>query len=418
MLIKYSVKTALTGLITNKSRSILTILGIVIAIAAIVLIVSIGQGAKDLILQQIQGLGSKTIVVIPGREPEGPSDFVNVFLDSLKEKDYKLLKNKNNVPGAEDIMPLVISSVKLSYFDETYQATILGGGDDEINNLMARIFDIFPDRGSFFTPQDVSSRASVIVIGDNVREELFGESINPLGEKIKINGRNFRVIGILPSKGQVSFFNFDDMVLAPYTTAQQYILGRKYFDRIIVVAKSEKVIARTVSDIEITLRSSHGITDPDKDDFFVETQADLVERVGFITNILTLFLVTIAAISLLVGGIGIMNIMLVSVTERTKEIGLRKAVGATNKDILRQFLLESVLLTAIGGIVGIALGVALSFVVSLILTYSLGLNWEFTFPLSAAALGLGVSAAVGLVFGIYPARQAAKKTPIDALRYE
>ena len=204
----------------------------------------------------------------------------------------------------------------------------------------------------------------------------------------------------------------------PYTTAKEAIFGIKYFHRFIVQADSEENVSRTVEDIEETLRSSHGITDPTKDDFFVETQADLAARLSTITDVLTLLLVSIAAISLLVGGIGIMNIMLVSVTERTREIGLRKAIGATNRDILTQFLLEAVILTGLGGLAGIFLGAILSVAVGFILSQFVGLPWAFSFPALAAFLGLLVSGAVGLVFGIYPARQASLKSPIEALRYE
>jgi putative ABC transport system permease protein len=195
-------------------------------------------------------------------------------------------------------------------------------------------------------------------------------------------------------------------------------LGIKYFNRIIVEADSEANVNLTAEDIKITLRNSHNITDPDKDDFFVETQADAMKTVGTITNVLTLFLISVAAISLIVGGVGIMNIMLVSVTERTREIGLRKALGATRKNILTQFLLESITLTTIGGVIGILLGASFSFLASLVLSRYLALNWSFTFPLSASIIGIAVSAAVGLIFGLYPARQAAKKSPIEALRYE
>src|SRR3989344_2437 len=185
MTLKHSFKTALSGLSTNRSRSALTILGIVIGITAIMLVVSLGAGAQALILGQIQGMGTKTVVVIPGRQPSGPSDFANVFLDSLKERDLKSLKNKGNVPYAEDVMPLVIGAVRLSYENETYQTTVMGGGSDEENNIMARIFDIVPEQGSFFTAADVQSKASVVVIGDKVREKLFGDT-DPLREKIKI----------------------------------------------------------------------------------------------------------------------------------------------------------------------------------------------------------------------------------------
>jgi putative ABC transport system permease protein len=412
MTLKNSLFTAVSGLKTHKSRSILTILGIVIGITAIILIMSMGRGAQNLILGQIQGLGSKTIVVAPGREPSGPSDFAQIFSDSLKEKDLELLQKKSNVPHLEKIMPIVFGGDSAVWQGETYRLTIFGA-----NDMISEIFDIYPDVGAFFTAEDIKAQSSVVVIGSKVKEKLFGNG-NAIGQKIKIKNQNFRVVGILPKKGQVSFFNFDEMAIVPYSTAQKYIFGIKYFHRLIVRADSEKNIDATVSDIKITLRNSHGITDPEKDDFFVETQADVASRVSTVTSVLTLFLSSVAAISLLVGGIGIMNIMLVSVTERTREIGLRKALGATDKDILVQFLLEALLLTGSGGVVGILFGSLFSFLTSLVLTRVVSLSWSFSLPISAVLLGLGVSSIVGLVFGLYPARQASRKSPIEALRYE
>ena len=216
----------------------------------------------------------------------------------------------------------------------------------------------------------------------------------------------------------MSFFNFDETAIIPYTTAQKYIFGISYFHRLILEADSSENINETVREVETTLRNSHDITNPDKDDFFVQTQVDLVNRVGVITDILTLFLVAVAAISLVVGGIGIMNIMLVSVTERTREIGLRKALGATENNILMQFLLEAVTLTGIGGIIGITLGATLSYLTALVLTNVLALNWNFIFPVTAALVGIAVAAGTGLIFGLYPARKASQKSPIEALRSE
>ncbi|KKS69297.1 MAG: hypothetical protein UV40_C0027G0003 [Parcubacteria group bacterium GW2011_GWA1_42_7] len=408
----HSFKTALTGLKTNKSRSILTILGIVIGITAIILVMSLGEGAQNLILSEVQSIGSKTIGVSPGRHPTGFSDVMSLFADSLKEKDLEVLGKKTNVPYAEKIIPIVFGSESVIYGNESYRATVYGVSPD-----FAGIYNIQPQQGRIFEDEEVKSKSDVAVLGYKVKDKLFGDS-DALNEKIKIKGKNFRVIGVLPKKGQSAFVNFDDALIIPYTTAQQYIFGIKFYHRLVVEADSEKNVDQTADDIVATLRNSHDITDPEKDDFFVETQAGAMEQVSTITNILTLFLAAVAAISLLVGGVGIMNIMLVSVTERTREIGLRKALGAKSAEILWQFLLESITLTVLGGIIGITLGAFFSFLTALALSRFAGLDWKFIFPISAALLGLGVSAGVGLVFGLYPARQAAKKSPMEALRYE
>ena len=412
MTLKYSFKTAVIGLKTHKSRSGLTILGIVIGITAIMLVMSLGQGAQNLILSQVQSIGSKTIAIVPGRHPKGITDVFSTFTDSLKQKDLDLLAKKENVPHLAKIMPVVFGSDTATYGTEAYQMTIFG-----VTGLFAQIYDMHPDQGRIFTDDEVKSYADVVIIGSKIKDELFGND-DALGQKIKIKGKSFRVIGILSKKGQSTFLNFDEATIIPYTTAQQYIFGIKHFNRLVVETDDEANVDQTVQDIKTTLRNSHNITDPDKDDFFIETQAQAIEMVGTIMNVLTMFLTAVAAISLLVGGVGIMNIMLVSVTERTKEIGLRKALGATENDILTQFIVEAIILTATGGIVGILLGTSLSFLISVVLTKALGVGWLFAFPVQAALLGIGVAAFVGFVFGIYPAMRAARLHPVDALRYE
>jgi len=410
MKLHYSIKTAIAGLRTHKSRSALTILGIVIGITSIILVMSLGEGAQNLILGQIKGLGATTIIVLPGKISFGPSTAAQTMNDSLKEKDLNLINLKSNVPNAKYTMPMVVGAGKAVYGSNVYQVAVFGAGE-----LVPEIFNIVPDHGYFFTADDVRSRSAVVVIGYKVKQRLF-DGDEAVGQKIRIKNNTFKVIGVLPEKGSSS--SFDDAVFMPYTTTQQYITGTKFYSRIVVEANSEANLKSTVDDIKVTIRNSHNITDPEKDDFSITTSADIASTLGTITSALTAFLAAVAAISLIVGGIGIMNIMLVSVTERTKEIGLRKAIGATKKDILTQFLLEAVILTGFGGVIGIILGSGLSFVISYLINKYGGLDWQFTFPISAAILGIGVSSLVGLVFGLYPASQAAKKSPMEALRYE
>lgn len=404
---------AITGLSTHKSRSLLTILGIVIGITSITLVTAIGNSTQNLILEQVQSFGTNNVAVIPGRHPTGFVDSASTILsDSLKQRDIEALEKKSNVPDAVRVIPIVIASQVATYENESYALTMLGGTSDlrDIYNLK------FAD-GEFFADEDVAGQSGVVIIGQKVAKELFGNS-NPIGQKIKIKDRSLRVIGLLAAKGQSSFINFDEVALAPYTTIQQYILGIKHVHRIIVEASSLEAVPGVKKDIERTLRDNHNITDPTKDDFFIETPADIAETLGVVTSALTLLLTSIAAISLVVGGVGIMNIMLVSVTERTREIGLRKALGATNANVLTQFLAEAVMLTATGGIIGVVLGTSLSFMITFVADKAYGLTLPFIWPLFGMVLGVSVSTLIGFVFGIYPARQAAKKSPMEALRYE
>lgn len=411
MTIRHSLKTSLTALRTNRLRSFLTILGIVIGIAAIILIMSIGQGANRLILAQVQGLGSRTMFIVPGRDAQGPGTS-SLFIDSLKERELAAITNKANVPTLLDAAPVVSVPGTISYARETVQPITMGSSP-----LLLEILDIYPEEGAPFSDYDVRQKTSVVLIGHTLKEDLFGDA-RAVGEKVAVKGKPFRVIGVFPEKGRVGLVNVDDLAIIPYTTAQKYLVGGQHYDEIFARARSEGDVEQTKRDIALTLRELHGITDPEKDDFHIHTQADIATRVSVVTGVMTALLLAVAGISLVVGGIGIMNIMLVSVTERTREIGLRKALGATNRDILTQFLLEAVGLTFSGGVIGIALGVLLSALSAIAITKIGKVDWVFTFPISAALVGIVVSSCIGILFGLYPARRASRLSPIEALRYE
>ena len=408
----YTIKTAFTALSTHKSRSALTILGIVIGITSIILIMSLGEGAQELILNQIRGMGSAIISIDPGREPKGFSNFSEIFTDSLKEKDVEALKNPTNAQGIKKISPVMNLNATVSYGNEGKRVMVIGGSE-----LIGEIFELKVEKGAMFDDDHIAQRADVAVLGYKLKQHLFGDS-DAIGEKVKIKNRSFRVIATLALKGQTSMFDIDNMAMVPYTTAQYYLLGINHYHSIIIQAESEEIVPRVARDIELTLREQHGITDPDKDDFYVTTMADAMDRVGMVMTILTVFLSSIAAISLIVGGVGIMNIMLVSVLERTREIGLRKSLGATEKNILFQFMTESIILTMIGGTIGITLGISFAFIASLILKRVVAMGWVFAVSVDAILLGVAVAVFVGVVFGLYPAFKASKKSPIEALRYE
>lgn len=416
MLLKDAFKTATRSLTHGKMRSILTMLGIVIGIASVIILMSIGQSAQNLILGQVQSVGSNLIIITPGA-PSGsgfsaPASAQGIIITSLKQEDVQALEREPSIQA-------VASSVN-------GQAEVVQGNTNKTVSYQGATADLFTVRnlalsaGYPFTKGDVDSAKHVAVIGPDLAIKLFGTYSNPLNKTIRLKNISFRVVGVL-SKGGTGFGGVDqgNLVIIPITIAQKQLLGISHLTMVLVEADPSYAIDFVKSRITFSLRQSHGITDPTKDDFNIMTQADLLSIVGSITSILTLFLAAIASISLIVGGIGIMNIMLVSVTERTREIGLRKAVGATDTDILQQFLIESVLLTFAGGIIGILAGAGVVGLVYLVLTtFFASVGWTFAFPLSAVVLGLAVSGVSGIAFGIYPARQAGKKNPIDALRYE
>lgn len=409
-----TLELALRGLGTKPSRTFLTLLGVAIGVAAVIAIAALGAGARALIVDEISGLGADIIAVQPGREPSGFADVAStLYAETLTQEDVDAVLRAENVPHAIDAQPFVLVPGAVTFENETYYPQIIGGSAAFYEDL----FDIHPKEGVMYGESEIREQASIAVIGHKVNQELFGDR-SGLGDKITIGERKFRVTGVLPKLGQVAFANVDEMVLIPHTTARTYLLGQKHFNEFIVRVDDPENVPRTERDIERTLREQHDLEEGDDNDFVIRTPSALMEQVGTILNTLTIFLTAVVAVALLVGGIGIMNIMLVSVTERTREIGLRKAVGATNGNILAHFLTEAVALTLLGGMVGILVGAAIAFGASVAINTFSTLEWTYVFPIEAALLALAFSGVIGLVFGLYPARKASKKSPMEALRYE
>ena len=415
MRFKDSITSARATLKRGKTRSLLTMLGIVIGISSVIVLMSIGQSAQDYILGQVQGLGSNLVIVIPGGTQNGrlsaPAASQGIIVTSLKQADVDALARDPSVAAVTE--------------EARGQTDAVFGDNDKtitFDGVPANFFTVrnfVVAEGYPFTNDDVQSFNHVAVIGSALADTLFGAGSDPIGQSIRVKNISFRVIGVLAAKGTGAFgIDQDNIVLVPITVGQKQMLGTDYFTDIMVEANSSYTIDFAKARVQSILEQDHGITDPVKDDFTIETQQDVLSLLGNITSILTLFLTAIASISLIVGGIGIMNIMLVSVIERTREIGLRKAVGATDNDILQQFLIESVMLTFIGGVIGIVIGALVVGAVYLLIAKVLAIAWTFEFPLSAVIAAVAVSSITGVAFGIYPARQAARKNPIEALRYE
>ncbi len=400
------IKIAISSLFRNKMRTALTMLGIVIGIASVIAMVSIGQASTQSVRGELSSMGSNMIMIMPARQQRGGVDMGMSSSKSLDNKDLEALTKNTRYVAA--VSPVVSSNKQLIYGNNNHSCSI--------NGVSASYLDIRKyelKEGVMFTDEDVKRYNKVCVIGQTVVDKLFTNGENPIGKTIRFGSIPMMVIGILAEKGQSGMGDDqDDIVFAPYTTIQKRFMGITYFNMLYASATSEEESELAATEITYILRSTHGIKSGDKDDFDIRTQEELVSTISSVTSLMTTLLAAIASISLVVGGIGIMNIMYVTVTERTKEIGLRMAIGAHNRDIKLQFLCESVILSLIGGVVGIILGLIISYVASKLM------NMPYVVSEMAILGSFLVCAFTGVFFGWYPAKKAANMDPISALRYE
>jgi putative ABC transport system permease protein len=407
MIISDLFEETFSALLVNKARSGLTVLGIVIGIGSVIAMISIGQGAKGTIEASIQSLGSNLVIVMPGAQ-RGVGIQVNAGRGSaqtLTQEDADALKEE--VPLANAVAPELTSRYQITAKGTNTNTQVVGTVPD-----YPTVRNIELEEGSFISDQNIRSLSKVVVLGPTVRDDLFGEGVSPIGQSIRIRSVQFKVIGVMKAKGGSGFNNPDNTMYIPLSTAQRFLAGNTSVSQISVQAVDQNSMTELQAQITGLLLERHNISDPTLADFSTLNQADIVATASSVTDTFTILLAAVAGISLVVGGIGIMNMMLTTVTERTREIGLRKAIGAKRKDINRQFLTEAVLLTFSGGLMGIVFG----WTVSLLVSHFGGIATSVS--MYSILLAFGVSAAIGIVFGYYPASRAAKLNPIEALRFE
>ncbi len=399
-------RIAVRALVRNKLRAILTMLGIIIGVASVIAMLAIGEGSKAGIREEMSSMGTNMVMVMPNFQRRGG---VNMGASSsmvLKLSDVTAIRNEATAIDA--VSPEVRASGQVIYGNQNTQTTIYG-----VNEEYLYIKKLEIENGRIFTPTEQKSMAKVCVLGQTVAENLFGEEADPVGLNIRIKNLPFMVIGVLKDKGESGMGqDQDDLILAPYTTVQRRLAAIDYINGIYASAVSEEKSARAISEVEEILRRSHKLLDSEENDFRVMSQSELISTVSSVTDMLTILLGAIAGISLLVGGIGIMNIMFVSVTERTREIGLRMSIGGRGQDILKQFLVESILLSILGGALGVIFGYLIAEGAGSLLDVSPIVQVQ------TVILAFTVCFIIGVFFGWYPARKAANLNPIDALRYE
>jgi putative ABC transport system permease protein len=397
------IRVSIRSIQSNKLRSFLTMLGIIIGVAAVIAMVAIGKGSSSSVTSSISGLGSNLLIISSGQSSSGGINMGFGSSNTLKLKDVDAIVAENSVAGA---VPSVTSNLQVVAGSENYNTSVEGTG---MSFLEVRSTSV--QSGRFFNNYEYNNHENVAVIGSEVVTNLFPSNPNPIGERIEINQVPFTVIGVLKSQGSSGMTNNDDRIIVPVTTAQAR-LGISTIRTIYASAVSAEAMIQAQNEITSALRTSHGLMSSEEDDFQITNQSQILETAESVSSVMTTLLSGIAAISLVVGGIGIMNIMLVSVTERTREIGIRKAIGAKRGDIMRQFLIEAIILSLMGGVAGVLFGLGTAKLLEKVANLSIELTLEPTLYSFLSSM------AVGIIFGVYPARKAAQLKPIDALRYE
>ena len=406
-------KIAYQALSASRLRFFLTVLGIVIGVASVILVMSAGASAQQLILGQIESVGSNLLAVLPGASEENgpPAMAFGIVSKTLVNGDLEALRDGKNIPEIIDAVGYVTGTAIAESDSEDIVASYQG-----VSASLPNVETVKIESGRFFFPDEDTRMAHIVVLGAGVSEKLFpnGEAI---GRVVTIKRIPFTVVGVLKKRGSGTFSNTDDLIHIPLDTAQKELLGIKYLNYIRTKVSQSGDVGQVKTEVYRLLDQRHDIEPGQESDFSVRSLESALDIIRSLTNVLKFFLVSIAAISLLVGGIGIMNSMLIAVNARVREIGLRKAVGARPNEIMFQFLLESVIITLLGGLIGIVIGVSLAYVASLIIP-KLGYDWQFLVPISSVWVSFGVCFVIGMVFGLYPARKASKVSPMEALRYE